>query len=77
MKDNLTFPHFVICATLKPYLMVVVDFLGPALCFVCSPFRAPCREGAVCVLFLNIYFFNMLSTCQQKQDKKKRGGGHV
>lgn len=26
----------------------------------------------LCVLFLNIYFFNMLSTCQQKQNRQKR-----
>lgn len=27
----------------------------------------------LCVLFLNIYFFNMLSTCQQKQNRQKKG----
>lgn len=26
----------------------------------------------LCVLFLNIYFFNMLSTCQQKQNRQKK-----
>lgn len=66
MKDNLIFAHSVTCATLKkPYLMVVFLFFDPMLCFVCSPFRNTCSEGAVCVLFLNIYFFNMLSTCQK------------
>lgn len=75
MKDNLTyFGSFCDVQLLrKPYSMVIVFyFLDPMLCFVCSPFRTTCSEGAVCGLFLNIYFFNMLSTCQQKQNRQKR-----
>lgn len=73
MKDDLIFAHSVTCATLKKAILNgCFYFLDSILCFVCGPFGTTCSEGAVCVLFLNIYFFNMLPTCQQKQNRQKR-----
>lgn len=73
MKDDLIFAHSVTCATLKKAILTGRSyFLGSILCFVCVPSRTPCSEGALCALFLNIYFSNMLSTCQQKQNRQTR-----
>lgn len=73
MKDDLIFAPSVTCATLKKAILTGWSyFLGSILCFVCVPSRTPCSEGAVWALFLNIYFSNMLSTCQQKQNRQTR-----
>lgn len=70
MKDNLIFAHSVTCATLKAILNGVFIFRSYIVFCTSALFRT-CSE-AYCVLFLNIYFFNMLSTCQQKQSRQKR-----
>lgn len=67
-----SFPSFVTRAALKPHLVVVHVRVLP-----CAPYAALSEllVGRVpCVLFLNIYFFNTLLTCQQKQktNNKKR-----
>lgn len=55
----------------KPYLMVFLFFRFYAV-FCTRPFLELLVVRALCVLFLNIYFFNMLSTCQRQQNRQKR-----
>lgn len=54
----------------KPYLMVFL-FLDPIV-FCTRPFlELVVRALCVCFSFLNIYFFNMLSTCHKNKADKK------
>lgn len=74
MKDNLIFAHSVTCAPLKKAILNGggFNFLDPLLCFVCSPFRTLCGEGAVCA-FLKYLFFQHAFNLSTKTKQTKKG----